>query len=86
MSEYMKEQTSENESQDQRCTYLAEIIKAYDLNIISKNEARAMIGLEESQESTDSSEMLPEHISMIVYALAAKAKVDARKSPTLFDK
>ena len=70
--------------------YLAEINKAYDRSILSKNEARAMLGLQPVQEQLQISGGIG-RISKQAYAVEMKvrekekAKQEARKLPNLFD-
>ena len=69
--------------------YLAEINKAYDRSILSKNEARAMLGLQPMQEPALITGDIG-RISKQAYAVEMKvrekeqAKKEARKLPSLF--
>jgi len=70
--------------------YLAEINKAYDRSILSKNEARAMLGLQPVQEQLQIADGIG-RISKQAYAVEMKVrekekeKKEARKLPNLFD-
>jgi len=70
--------------------YLAEINKAYDRSILSKNEARAMLGLQPIQETALITGDIG-RISKQAYAVEMKvrekeqAKKEARKLPSLFE-
>lgn len=70
--------------------YLAEINKAFDRSILSKNEARAMLGLQPAQDHLQIADGLG-RISKQAYAVEMKvrekekAKQAARKLPNLFE-
>jgi hypothetical protein len=70
--------------------FLAEINKAYDRSILSKNEARAMLGLQPVQEQLQIADGLG-RISKQAYAVEMKvrekeqSKRESRKLPNLFE-
>ena len=72
--------------------FLSEINKAYAVNLVSKNEARAMMGLPPVEAEPLAIAGNIGKISKQAYAVEMRvrekeqAKIDARKSPSLFDK